>query len=166
MWWSLPLTRNEMFKGDIGNITCPEGSHCSHGACYCYGGRVGPNCDICKSKLMHLVKYLHFTSRMWWYKMSLSICSHSMQQTALPTWYALTTGAVTTWMVQVCVCVGLHSLGMTAHKSFQVSGLASFLCKCCMLHGCHVSHSVGQMCAYANCGNKLGHLWDSPACVH
>ena len=57
---SLPLSHNEMFEGDIGNVTCPEGAYCLSGQCFCYGGRIGPNCDICKSKL-HLVRFLHFT---------------------------------------------------------------------------------------------------------
>ena len=99
----------------------------------------------------------------------LVLCSHSMQQTALPTWHALTMGVVTTRLVQVCVCVGLHSLGTTAHNSFQVSGLASSsLCKCCMLPGCHVSHGVKQICACANCSRMLTHFVSliSPACVH
>ena len=41
-------THNAMLKGDSGNVTCPEGHYCSGGECFCYGGRVGPNCDICK----------------------------------------------------------------------------------------------------------------------
>ena len=41
-------SHNAMLKGESGNVMCPEGHYCSGGECFCYGGRVGANCDICK----------------------------------------------------------------------------------------------------------------------
>ena len=63
------LSHNEMFEGDSGSVTCPEGAYCLSGQCFCYGGRVGPNCDICKSKLL-LMRCLHFTYWTWWHEAS------------------------------------------------------------------------------------------------
>ena len=144
--YPLPLTQ-WMLEGDSGSVTCPEGSYCSYGGCLCYGGRVGPNCDVCKLKL-HLVRRLHFTEQTWY-------LPHSMQHTVTSMWHAITMGAVATWMAQVCVCVGLHSLGMTAQNGFQVSGLKSLFLLVLLSCTC----SVRQTCAYTNSRTECGHTF-------